>query len=165
MLVSKNWKILYGNMTKLVQHMAPRGQKYQREVIIGQCLYKEELLRGRVSKRNGWSIKYPCTVIFRKRQKTIYMTSWGKNRRIRFAGLVKSCPIPVLRLYNPGTSYTWKPDVRETIIQRCKTPRSWFDQEQRTKPRQKHEQTQVCSCMCIQIHTYIQTSYTSWEGN
>lgn len=46
MLVSKSWKILYGKMTKVVQSMTPRGQKYQREVMIGQSLHKIELPRG-----------------------------------------------------------------------------------------------------------------------
>lgn len=44
-------------------------QEDKKEVITGQSLYKEDLLRGRVSKWNGWSVRYPCTVIVQKEAK------------------------------------------------------------------------------------------------
>lgn len=57
----KKLKNFIWKMTKLVQCVAPRGQKYQREVIVGQSLYKKELLRGRESLQTEW-LKYKVSL-------------------------------------------------------------------------------------------------------
>ena len=66
--------------------MAPEGKSTRGELLrVEFTLHTKKLLRVRASKWNGCIL---ALLLFKKRQKTIYLRSWGKSRRIRLVGLL-----------------------------------------------------------------------------
>lgn len=66
--------------------MAPEGKSTRGKLLrVEFTLHKKKLLRVRDSKWNGC---IPALLLFKNRQKIIYLRSWCKSRRIRLVGLL-----------------------------------------------------------------------------
>lgn len=57
-----------------------REQKYQREIIRGQSLHEEELLRVRAFTWDGWNMKHLCIEIVQKETKKT--SNWEVGARV-----------------------------------------------------------------------------------